>query len=132
MIGSLFENLKAWISGLWTPAKRDAVLSVVERVAEYLDQASEIVAAVDVDLKPMIYTGHLPKDVAVHKFMIERQVPDADAFKFAMLVKSFPSSELFAAVAVYLLLQLIPKSAGTALARLAIELAYNIYKEAKK
>ena len=126
-------SIKAWFSGLFAKGNRAVVVSLLDHVSVFVDHALPIVKAIDEQLKPAIRTSSQPLIITIETFIGERlnglelTAARRDAQKLVYL----PTADMLVNVALILLARAKPESVPTSLLRLAIELAYSIYKATK-
>ena len=133
-ISETLAKFRTWFASLWTAKNRDALLAVLDHVSVFVDVALPIVEAIDKELKPALRTGHYTVVKSVDDFLrthMESEHYDEIA-KCSLRVAHMPLPDLAVNVALFMLQRARPESVGVSILRLAIELAYNVYKRSKK
>lgn len=132
-ISSVFASWKNWFVGWWNPEGRHQVLDVLNHVSAFADHAMPIVEAIDVQLKPALRTGNFAFSLTLEDF-ITKNCEGVDSKEIASLVSrvyGLPTPDLLVNVALFMLARVAPNHTGVSVLRLAIELAYNVYKVSK-
>lgn len=135
MIAAALASIRAWVASLFSKQSRETVLEVLDHVSVFVDHALPIVEAIDKYLKPVLKHGSEPPVVAVYKFMNELgwlKLGSDELETEAARLSALPVPDLLANVAIFLLKQAKPEAAGLSILRLAVELAYNVYKGTRK
>lgn len=133
-ISEVFKSWGEWLTSWWaSPVNRNAVLDILDHAAVFADHAMPIVEAIDTELKPALRTGHFAFSMTIENF-IRKHCGDADPTEVAVLatrLNAMPTPDMLVNVALFLLSRASPKNTGVSILRLAIELAYNVYKGSK-
>ena len=133
-INETLAKFRNWIAGLWSAKNREALLVVLDHASAFVDLALPIVEAIDKELKPALRTGHWAVTKSVEDFMREHMGAEHydEIAKYSQRVRHMPLNDLAVNVALFMLRCAKPNSVGESILRLAIELAYNVYKGSKK
>lgn len=141
-IGKALQSFGTWIASWFKGDFIKTVGRLLGRLEPYSEPALRVVSAIDEELKPALKVNHLTLADTLQDF-IYRQLTlegvlttDSSELregvrKLIGQVRFATTGDLLANVAVFLLTQIMPKHPGTSLLRLAVELAYNLYKESK-
>lgn len=138
MIAKTWQSVRAWFSGArdWMVGlfgdNADDVRTVLVAASGLIDKALPIVESLDAGLKQDLAADPLNR-TAVMNAVTELGVTGSDrplteAAKIANRVAGLSVSEVLAAVAVYVLGRQVPAGIPERILRLAIELAYCVYK----
>jgi hypothetical protein len=118
-----------WLKSFFTDVNRDKVLKVLDNVEEFVKEAIPIVALIDEKLKPLL--ANKPKLEAIYKFLAEYADDIDDVLAVAEKLADLPLQDMLANVALELLKGTIKTNVSLSALKLAIELAYQIYKLSK-
>ena len=136
MFSKLWNNLSTWVSSWFSPSGRAKVVEVLNNVSVFIDYALPIVEAIDMSLKPVIRDAQkgvctTPIACLIGDFLSKYGVSDEVAESHGRELQGLPLADMLVNVALLALKQVKPESASSSILRLAIELAYNVYKSTR-
>lgn len=126
-----FVNVKNWVLSWFTDENKLRLLQFLNGMQVFVDWAYPIVKEIDEKLKPLL-KGGTPVVEALTKFF-EEYVDDLDeVVDLVHSLKDLPLADMLANVAIELLKLKSGSNIALSVLRLAVELAYNLYKQADK
>lgn len=126
-----FTSLKTWVLSWFTDENKLRLLSFLNGVQVFVDWAYPIVQEIDEKLKPLLKMD-LPAFDALVKFLREYEDEFDNIVELAESLKDLPLADMLANVALELLKLKAGTNVATSVLRLAVELAYNLYKQANR
>lgn len=129
-VSSWFTTAKEWVMSWFTDASKQRLLALLNGVRQLVEVAGPIVQAIDEQLKPFLND----KNVFLTKlmqFLIANIGSVEKAVALVNQLKDLPMADLLANVALEILKTKVSSNVAFSTLRLAIELAYNIYKTTK-
>lgn len=126
-----FKAVQEWVMSWFSDANKQKIFAILNGVKTLVDYALPIVKAIDEKLKPVLNDGAEDVVQAVRKFL-EEYMDDLDkVLELADKLADLPMADMLANIALELLKTTSPTNASLSMLRLAVELAYNIYKTTK-
>jgi hypothetical protein len=128
---NVFSGIAHFFKSLFGP-NSTAVQKLLHSISGFVGLAEPIILEVENDLKEVIKAGD--KTLALPKIVefLSRYEPDvAKAGDIANSLSGLPVSDLLHNLAVIALSTVVPAGTATSLVRMAVELAYNIFKSKK-
>lgn len=137
MIGNWWSGIVAWVSGWFSDQNRAKVVDVLNHAQAFIAYALPIVESIDKTLKPVIkdaMAGNCDTPIAclISRFLEQYGMDSSAAEKAGLELQGMPIADLSLNVALFALKHVAPDVAASSILRLAIELAYNVYKGAKQ
>lgn len=129
-IYSFFAGWWNWF-GAFFGKNASRAKEVLESVSKLIDVALPIVEDIDQTIKQFLKVhSHQPGMIydGIVEFLQLRGVPESESREAANTLRFMPTADILVNLALLLLQRNAAASAGYSLLRLAIELAYNIYK----
>ena len=127
-IKNWFTSVQNWVFGWFTDETKQRILAILNGVKGLVEYALPIVKAIDEQLKPFLSQTNADTLKLVTEFL-EKHMDDFDAvIALANKLSALPMADMLANLALELLKLKAPTNASLSTLRLAIELAYNIYK----
>lgn len=126
---SWFTSFKEWLLSWFTDANKQKLLALLGNVKGFVDAALPIVKEIDEVLKPLLASNETIK--AISEFLLEHFDNVDYVVDLAEKLSELPLADMLANVALEVLKTRVPATASLSVLRLAIELAYNVYKTSK-
>jgi len=133
---NIWTTIKTWFLGWFVSSKDLKIIDILEDINEFIKLALVIVEKIDNELKPELKRAASVGDSidvyeTVLKFLEQFKELSINTVELANKVFEKPLPELLFTVAVELLKAYTGTNASLSALRLAVELAYNIYKKSK-
>lgn len=133
---NIWTTIKTWFLGWFVSSKDLKIIDILEDINEFIKLALVIVEKIDNELKPELKRATSVGDSidvyeTVLKFLEQFKELSINTVELANKVFEKPLPELLFTVAVELLKAYTGTNASLSALRLAVELAYNIYKKSK-
>jgi hypothetical protein len=126
---SWFTTFKDWLLSWFTDANKQKLLALLTGIKGFVDAALPIVKEIDELLKPMLEKNSTA--LALYEFLL-KHISNVDYVSdLAKKLSDLPLADMLANVALEILRTKVPATASLSVLRLAIELAYNLYKTSK-
>lgn len=123
-----FTNFKLWALSWFTDESKLRLLAYLNGIQVFINWAGPIVKEIDEKLKPLLKMD-IPAFEAVKTFLEEYQDEFDDVVALAESLKDLPMADLLMNVALECLKLKTNGNVAVSVLRLAVELAYNIYKQ---
>lgn len=128
---SWFTSFKEWLLSWFTDTRKLQILELLQGVNVFIDYARPIVERIDKQLKPLLKLDNTPVFDTIKKFLEEYSDEFDDVVEIANKLKDLPMADLLANVAIECLKLHSSAHVSLSVLRLAVELAYNVYKQSK-
>lgn len=127
-VTSWFTSIQNWVFGWFTDETKQRILALLNGVKGLVDQALPIIKAIDQQLKPFLSQANVDTLKEVTKFL-SKYMDDFDTvLALANKLSALPMADMLANIALELLKLKVPTNSSFSTLRLAVELAYSIYK----
>ena len=126
---SWFTSIKDWVLSWFTDASRQKLLALLNNIKKFVDVALPIVKEIDEVLKPLL--ANSTKALALQEFLVKHLGDLDDVITLAVKLSKLPTADMLANVALEILKTKFTVTPSLSALRLAIELAYSIYKSSK-
>lgn len=120
----VYYAVMGWLSRLFI---NQQVQDVMGTAATMIDHVTPIIVAIEKDLKPGLQNNTLDNKLAIRHFLETHAYDYFDIFKLVDELYDKPYIHIITSVALAMAQRLAPAE-STSVIRLALELAYNIYK----
>lgn len=135
---NFWTTIKKWVLGWFVNAKELKVIEILEGVDVFLNRALPIVRKIDEELKPILKQSYKDKagEMEIYSsvlwFLNQFQDVLDDVLELVDKVYLLPLPDMLFTIAVEILKAQSPNNPSISILRLAVELAYNVYKNSKK
>lgn len=125
---SWFASVKTWFLSWFTDVNKLEIIKLLQGIAIFIDYAKPIVEHIDKILKPLLKGEDMPIYDAILTFLGEYSDDFDKVVEMAEEYAELPLGDMLANIAMFCLKAKVGDSVSSSILRLAIELAYNLYK----
>lgn len=135
---NIWTTIKNWVLGWFVNPKELKVIEILEGVDIFFNKALPIVRQIDEQLKPLLKKANAEKsselEIYSHVLWFLNQFQDVldDVLDLVDKVYQLPLPDMLFLIAVEILKAQSKDNPSISVLRLAVELAYNVYKNSKK
>lgn len=134
---SIWTTIKTWFLSWFVGSKELKVIEILEGLDAFFNKALPIVKQIDEELKPALrkLSSENGDEVDIYEtilwFLKKFEDTLGDVFEVAQRVYKLPLPDMLFTIALEILKSQAVANPSLSLLRLAIELAYNVYKKSK-
>lgn len=134
---SVWTTIKTWFLSWFVGSKELKVIEILEGLDAFFNKALPIVKQIDEELKPALrkLSSENGDEVDIYEtilwFLKKFEDTLGDVFEVAQRVYKLPLPDMLFTIALEILKSQAVANPSLSLLRLAIELAYNVYKKSK-
>lgn len=135
---NIWTTIKTWILGWFVSAKEFKVIEILEGLNDFFNKALPIVQQIDEELKPRLKTiaadggDSIDTYETILWFLEKFKEYLGDIVEIAQRVYLLPLPDMLFTIAIEILKAQSTSNPSLSMLRLAVELAYNVYKKTKK
>lgn len=135
---NIWTTIKTWILSWFVGAKEFKVIEILEGLNDFFNKALPIVQQIDEELKPRLKTiasdggDSIDTYETVLWFLAKFKEHLGDIVEIAQRVYLLPLPDMLFTIAIEILKAQSANNPSLSMLRLAVELAYNVYKKTKK
>ena len=135
---NIWTTIKTWVLSWFVSAKEYKVIEILEGLNDFFNKALPIVQQIDEELKPSLkkLTAEGGDSVDTYEtilaFLSKFKEYIGDIAEVAQRVYLLPLPDMLFTIAIEILKSQSTSNPSLSMLRLAVELAYNVYKRTKK
>jgi hypothetical protein len=135
---NIWTTIKTWVLSWFVSAKEFKVIEILEGLNDFFNKALPIVQQIDEELKPRLKTIAVDGGDSIDTyetilwFLEKFKEHLGDIVEIAQRVYLLPLPDMLFTIAIEILKAQSTSNPSLSMLRLAVELAYNVYKRTKK
>lgn len=135
---NIWTTIKTWVLSWFVSAKEFKVIEILEGLNDFFNKALPIVQQIDEELKPRLKTiaadggDSIDTYETILWFLEKFKEHLGDIVEIAQRVYLLPLPDMLFTIAIEILKAQSTSNPSLSMLRLAVELAYNVYKRTKK
>lgn len=135
---NIWTTIKTWVLSWFVGAKEFKVIEILEGLNDFFNKALPIVQQIDEELKPKLKVikadggDSIDTYEAILWFLEKFKEHLGDIVEIAQRVYLLPLPDMLFTIAIEILKAQSTSNPSLSMLRLAVELAYNVYKKTKK
>lgn len=135
---NIWTTIKTWVLSWFVGAKEFKVIEILEGLNDFFNKALPIVQQIDEELKPRLKAiasdggDSIDTYETVLWFLAKFKEHLGDIVEIAQRVYLLPLPDMLFTIAIEILKAQSASNPSLSMLRLAVELAYNVYKKTKK
>lgn len=123
-------NFWTWFKGLFS--NKDKIISIIDSAKVFVEKALPIVEAINNQVKPFLAGSEATKYALLSSFLLKYSGNIKGVASTTEALLKLPNADLLFNLALEILKLAAPTNTSLSVLRLAVELAYNLYKASQK